>query len=78
MMPRRASRKPASFRYHMAIGYDAGYYSYLWSEVCAVDAFGKFGDELDAKEGERLRDLVLAPGAAEGGAAMMTAFLSST
>ena len=59
----------------MAIGYDAGYYSYLWSEVCAVDAFGRFGDELDPAEGERLRELVLAPGASVGGADMMTAFL---
>mmetsp|Transcript_763 Transcript_763/g.2262 ORF Transcript_763/g.2262 Transcript_763/m.2262 type:complete len:256 (+) Transcript_763:3-770(+) len=65
----------ASTWYHMAIGYDAGYYSYLWSEVCAVDAYAKFADRLDAKEGARLRDIILEPGAAASGQAMIEAFL---
>ena len=53
----------------------AGYYSYLWSEVNAVDAYKQFGDELDAAAGRRFRECVLEPGAAAGGAAMMEAFL---
>ena len=65
----------ASTWYHMCIGYDAGYYSYLWSEVNAVDAYKQFGDELDAVAGRRFRECVLEPGAAAGGAAMMEAFL---
>ena len=65
----------ASTWYHMCIGYDAGYYSYLWSEVNAVDAYKQFGDELDAAAGRRFRECVLEPGAAAGGAAMMEAFL---
>ena len=65
----------ASTWYHMCIGYDAGYYSYLWSEVNAVDAYKQFGDELDAAAGRRFRECVLEPGAAAGGAVMMEAFL---
>ncbi len=65
----------ASSWYHMAIGYDCAYYGYLWSEIYAVDAYARFGDALDAAEGRRLRDLVLAPGAAEPGATMIANFL---
>mmetsp|Transcript_17424 Transcript_17424/g.56795 ORF Transcript_17424/g.56795 Transcript_17424/m.56795 type:complete len:117 (-) Transcript_17424:24-374(-) len=65
----------ASSWYHMAIGYDCAYYGYLWSEIYAVDAYARFGDALDAAEGRRLRDLVLAPGAADSGATMIANFL---
>ena len=55
----------------MAIGYDAAYYGYLWSEVIALDAFDRFceaGDQsgnaaLDTAVGKVLRDAILAPGA---------------
>ena len=53
---------PAGFS-HVAGGYAAGYYGYLWSEVVAADlrtAFGK--DFLDAKVGQRYRNTVLAHG----------------
>ena len=65
----------ASSWYHMAIGYDCAYYGYLWSEIYAVDAYARFGDALDAAAGRRLRDLVLAPGAADSGATMIANFL---
>jgi len=65
----------ASSWYHMAIGYDCAYYGYLWSEVCAVDAYARFADALDASEGARLRETCLAPGAARAGAAMLRDFL---
>jgi thimet oligopeptidase len=54
---------PAGFS-HVASGYAAGYYGYLWSEVVAADlrtAFGK--NKLDAKVGRRYRDTILANGA---------------
>ena len=53
---------PAGFS-HVAGGYAAGYYGYLWSEVLAADlrtAFDK--DKLDPKVGRRYRDIVLGNG----------------
>jgi thimet oligopeptidase len=53
---------PAGFA-HVAGGYAAGYYGYLWSEVVAADLRTAFGnDKLDAKVGQRWRDIVLANG----------------
>jgi thimet oligopeptidase len=50
---------------HMA-GYDAGYYSYLWAKVMAIDMASIFqnapGGFLDEKVGRRLRDEVYAVG----------------
>ena len=77
----------ASSWYHMAIGYDAAYYGYLWSEVLALDAFSLFekkGEQggaavadvvLDAGRGAALRAALLEPGARHDGGAMMRAFL---
>lgn len=53
---------PAGFS-HVATGYAAGYYGYLWSEVVATDMRTAFGaDKLDAAVGRRYRDTVLASG----------------
>jgi len=46
-------------------GYAAGYYSYLWSEVLAADAFGAFeeaNDLFDPATAQRLREFVLSAG----------------
>ena len=54
---------PSGFA-HVAGGYGAGYYGYLWSQAVATDmrtAFG--GDKLDAKVGARYRATVLGEGA---------------
>jgi len=57
------SMLPASFG-HIATGYPAGYYSYLWSLVVAEDLRTAFdGQRLSADVGKRYRDTVLANGA---------------
>ncbi|MEW6705545.1 MAG: M3 family metallopeptidase [Pseudomonadota bacterium] len=53
---------PAGFA-HLASGYAAGYYGYLWSLVVAMDLRTQFEpDKLDPKVGRRYRDIVLANG----------------
>lgn len=53
---------PAAFS-HLAGGYGAGYYGYLWSLVVAMDLRTAFTDKrLDAAVGKRYRDTVLSQG----------------
>lgn len=53
---------PASFS-HIASGYAAGYYGYMWSEVLALDMLSKFkANMLSAAVGRRYRDTILAQG----------------
>jgi len=53
---------PAGFG-HIASGYAAGYYGYLWSEVVAADLRTAFdSDKLSATVGKRYRNSVLANG----------------
>ena len=66
---------PAGFS-HVAGGYAAGYYGYLWSEVLAADLRTAFGnDKLDAKVGRRYRDTVLANGGQRPPQELVTEFL---
>ena len=54
---------PSGFA-HVAGGYGAGYYGYLWSQAVATDMRSAFGaDKLDAKVGARYRATVLGEGA---------------
>ena len=54
---------PSGFA-HIAGGYGAGYYGYLWSQAVAADLRTAFGsDKLDAKVGARFRASVLGEGA---------------
>lgn len=52
----------ATFIGHLANGYDAGYYGYMWAQVMALDMASVFqqapGGFLDEKIGRRLRDEV--------------------
>ncbi len=53
---------PAGFA-HIASGYGAGYYGYLWSQAVGSDMRTAFGaDKLDPKVGARYRTAVLAQG----------------
>ena len=66
---------PATFG-HVAGGYAAGYYSYLWSLVLAEDLRTAFAaDKLDAKVGRRYRDTVLANGGQVAPQDLMQQFL---
>lgn len=60
---------------HMA-DYDAGYYSYLWSKVYALDLYSLFKPQpLSAEVGRRYREMILAPGASKSEMNLVKAFL---
>lgn len=66
---------PAQFG-HIATGYAAGYYGYLWSLVVAEDLRTAFAaDRLDPAVGRRLRDTVLAHGAQAAPEGLVERFL---
>ena len=57
-------------------GYQAGYYSYMWSEVLALDMLSAYGDHLmDPKVGMHYRETVLAQGGQKPGDQMVKDFL---
>ena len=61
---------------HIAGGYSAGYYGYLWSLVVAMDLRTAFAaDKLDASVGRRYRDTVLAQGSQRPPQQLVRAFL---
>ncbi len=57
----------AQFAHIMAGGYEAGYYSYKWSEVLDADAFAVFKKEgiFNKETAQRFRDTILSRGATE-------------
>lgn len=56
---------PASFS-HIAGGYAAGYYGYMWAQVLALDMLSAYkGNLLDPAVGRRYRDIILANGGQE-------------
>lgn len=58
-------RFPYAFGHIFSGGYAAGYYSYLWAELLAADAFGKFVEAglVDRATGDSFRREVLSKGA---------------
>ena len=66
---------PAGFG-HIASGYAAGYYGYLWSDVVALDLRTAFAaDRLDPLVGARYRRTVLSQGRQEPPAVLLRSFL---
>ena len=57
-------------------GYAAGYYSYLWAEQLAADAWGRFLEEgeLDPAAGQALRKEILSVGASRPALESFVAF----
>jgi thimet oligopeptidase len=69
------TRFPASFG-HIAGGYAAGYYGYMWSEVLALDMLSAFkGSLMDKTVGMKYRRTILEPGAQRDANEMVTEFL---
>jgi thimet oligopeptidase len=66
---------PGTFA-HIAGGYAAGYYGYMWAEVLALDMLSAFGDNLmNAEVGARLRREVLSRGGEEPARELVERFL---
>ncbi|MGE0529171.1 MAG: M3 family metallopeptidase [Bdellovibrionales bacterium] len=74
--PLAGTRMPASFG-HLMAGYDAGYYSYLWSKVYAQDMFTEFQKHgfTNAEVGARYRKHILEPGDSEDPEVLVRRFL---
>ncbi|HXG27643.1 MAG TPA: M3 family metallopeptidase [Nevskiales bacterium] len=69
------TRFPATFS-HIAGGYAAGYYGYMWSEAVALDMLSAFGDNLmNPAVGQRFRDTILARGGEVKAEQMVREFL---
>ena len=74
-LPVKETLFPAGFGH--LVGYDAGYYSYLWALVYAQDAFSEFEKEglSNEKVGMRWRKEVLEKGSSEDEMKLITNFL---
>jgi thimet oligopeptidase len=66
---------PGTFE-HIAAGYAAGYYGYMWAKAIALDLLSAFGDNLMNPEiGKRFRETILARGSEEPARAIVERFL---
>lgn len=66
---------PGTFE-HIASGYAAGYYGYMWAKVIALDMVSTFGaDLMNGAIGRRFRDLILSRGSEEPARDLVERFL---
>ena len=66
---------PGTFE-HIASGYAAGYYGYMWAKAIALDMLSVFGTDLMNREiGKRLREMILSRGSEEPARALVESFL---
>ena len=71
------ARRAHSFTHIFSGGYAAGYYSYLWAEVLAADAFSRFAADgiLNEATGKAYRDTVFADGGSRPPMQVFEAFM---
>jgi thimet oligopeptidase len=66
---------PGTFE-HIASGYAAGYYGYMWAKVIALDLVSAFGSDLmNSEMGRRFRELILSRGSEEPARDLVERFL---
>lgn len=66
---------PGTFE-HIASGYAAGYYGYMWAKVIALDLVSAFGaDIMNSETGRRFRELILSRGSEEPARELVERFL---
>jgi thimet oligopeptidase len=69
---------PGTFE-HIASGYAAGYYGYMWAKVIALDMVSTFGaDLMNGETGRRFRELILSRGSEEPAKELVEKFLGRT
>ena len=66
---------PGTFE-HIASGYAAGYYGYMWAKVIALDLVSAFGEDLMNRDvGARMRQMILGRGSEEPAKELVERFL---
>jgi thimet oligopeptidase len=66
---------PGTFE-HIASGYAAGYYGYMWAKVIALDLVSAFGaDLMNSEIGRRFREMILSRGSEEPARDLVERFL---